>query len=148
VKPKILNFLTPHFMFRQGVSSHISSVFQYVVIFVKNAYTYTFYYHNSSTDVNVLNTQKAVVKMYLALLKNLKVHHHVHKSTLVVPNPCQMNADYNHRPYSLHIYLNIILPSRSISSEWSFSFRLSKLHFVHIYHLPMSTTCLIIPYLI
>jgi hypothetical protein len=52
------------------------------------------------------------------MLWNPKIHHHVHKSPLLVPILRQTNASHTSPSYVSKTHFNIIHPSKSCSSYW------------------------------
>jgi hypothetical protein len=64
-------------------------------------------------------------RKFPAILRNLKVHHHVHKSPLPVPILSQFNPVPTIPSYISKIHFNIVHPPTSWSSQWSLSFWLS-----------------------
>jgi len=79
------------------------------------------------------------------LLKNLKVHYRVHNSPLAVHKLSQMSPVHPFPHYFPKINSSIIIPSTSMSSEWSLPFRFSDQNFVCISHvIPLNLITLII----
>jgi hypothetical protein len=75
------------------------------------------------------------------LLWNPEVRYRVNKSLLTVPVMSQINPIHTFQPVFPETSLNNILPSTSMSSEWSLSFRLSCQIYVRISHIPMRAIC-------
>jgi hypothetical protein len=63
-----------------------------------------------------------LVKKYLALLWNPKVHHLVHENPSLDPILSQMNPVRPIDPYLPKAHLNVILPPTPRSSQWSLTF--------------------------
>jgi len=60
-----------------------------------------------------------------SLLRNTKVHYHVHKIPPVIRILSEMNQFHILRLYSITIHFNIIPQSKSSCSKWSLPFRFS-----------------------
>jgi hypothetical protein len=64
----------------------------------------------------------AVTQELPSILRNPKVHHHVHKSPTIFPILSQIDPIHTIQSYLSKIHLNIVHPPTSWSSYWSPSF--------------------------
>jgi len=86
---------------------------------------------NSMEKLMVTN----LVKKFLRLLYNPKIHYRVHKSLSLVPILNQMHQVHTFPTNFPKIHSNIILPSTPRSSEWPIPFKFSEKNFVRTSHL-------------
>jgi hypothetical protein len=70
----------------------------------------------------------AAIQEILSILRNLKVHHRVHKSPPLLPVLSQIDPVHNISSYLSKIHFNIVHPHTSWSSQWFLSFWLSYMY--------------------